>query len=116
MLVVRRASNKILVSVAVGTIVVALAVGFALDYKGFAGNLLAEVAGMLGSVLLAVLVIDALVERDRAQRWALVADETLEALRFALERATMPFFLRLPAPRPAMANPTSMALAGAPGL
>jgi hypothetical protein len=105
-----RTSLRTLVAVAVIVIVLALAGGFALDAKGFATHLLAEVVGVLASVLLAVFVVDVLVEREQARRWDLVAVETTTALRFAIIRAGLDVYLMLPAPRPTTADPYTMGL------
>jgi len=83
----------------------AMAVGFVIDAKNFAGNLLAEIAGVLIGVVLAVLIVDRAVERDRARRWNLVSEQTLSTLRFVILRAGMDVYLSLPAPRPPDADP-----------
>ncbi len=104
----RPISNRRAATGAAALAVVAAAGGFALDPKGFAGNILGEVIGVITSVLLAVFVLDRLVERDRRRRWSLVAEETLQTLRFALVRAGLAMYLRLPLPRPPTADPFTM--------
>jgi hypothetical protein len=86
----------------------ALVGGFWIDFEGFAGNALAELAGVLISVLLAVFVVDRLLEDHRATRWALVSDQTLRTLDDALVRAGLALYLQLPAPRPSSADPFTM--------
>jgi hypothetical protein len=94
-----------LLAAGVGSIVLLLCVGFALDTRGFAGNVLAEVAGMVGSVLLALLLVDRLVAADRQARWRTVADQSSETLRWGIVRAGLALYLCLPAPRPTAADP-----------
>jgi hypothetical protein len=54
--------------------------GFSQDGFEFGSNLLAEVAGIALSVLIAILAVDALVERRRRQRWAAVRQATLNSI------------------------------------
>jgi hypothetical protein len=90
----------------------AIVVGFLLDAKGFGDNALAGLAGMIFSILLAVFVVDRLLDEARARRWSLVSAETVETLQFSFVRAGLSLYLRLPAPRPAAADPYTMAIAG----
>lgn len=101
-----------MVVVSIGVGVAALAGGFAIDFAGFAGNVLAEAAGIVFSVLLAVFVVERLLDADRRQRWALVANGTTHTLEEALTRAGLNLYLRLEAPRPPMADPFTMSMAG----
>jgi len=105
-----RFSLRILMAVAGVVILLALIGGFALDAKGFADHLLAELVGVFGGALLAVFVVDVLVDRERTRRWDLVASETTAALRFAVIRAGLSIYLLLPAPRPSKADPYTMGL------
>jgi hypothetical protein len=107
-----RISLKTIASIATLVTLAALIVGFMLDAKGFAGNLLAEVAGVLVSVLLAIFIVEKLVERERSRRWDLVSAETTTTLRFAVIRAGHHLYLRLPSPRPAAADPYTLGLFG----
>lgn len=91
-------------------VVVALAGGFILEPDGFAGNVLAEIAGVLLSVLLAVFIVDKLLERERRRRWDLVSSETIATLRFAVIRAGHSVYLLLPAPRLPEADPYTMSM------
>jgi hypothetical protein len=90
----------------------ALLVGFTIDAKGFAGNLLAEIAGVLVSVLLAVFIVEKAVERERSRRWDLVAEQTASMLRFAVIRVGSHVYLRLPAPRSSASDPYTLGLLG----
>jgi len=103
---------RVVVLVGLATSAGAIVVGLCLDSKGFVGNLLAEVAGLLLGALLAVLVVDRLLERSRDSAWKLVADGTIRTLEFALVKAALPQYLRLPAPRPPTGDPVSMDGAG----
>jgi hypothetical protein len=89
---------------------VALLVGFALDPEAFLGNLLAEIFGVLVSVLLAILVVERIIERERLRRWNLVSEQTTLTLRFAIIRAGVHIYLRLPAPRDPEADPHTLGL------
>lgn len=90
----------------------ALGGGFALDAKGFLGNLFAEVAGVLASALLALFLIDRLVAADRKARWKRVEEATTETLRSHIVRAALSLYVYLPAPRPVDADPFLMDSAG----
>lgn len=109
-------SMKVLLVLSVMVAAAAIVTGFMLDAAGFAGNLLAEVAGLLLGVLLAVLIVDVLIERERARRWDLVAAETETNLRLAMIRAGLDVYLLLPVPRPPAADPYTMSQAGPHGL
>ncbi len=85
-----------------------LAAGFRFDLGNFGSNALAELAGVVASVVAAVLVIERLVDRDRRSRWQLVEAETLKTLRFALVKGALPLYLHLPSPRPPNAEPYGM--------
>jgi hypothetical protein len=91
--------------------VIAVAGGFLIDPKGFAGNALAELAGMIASILVAVLVVERLVAADRNRRWSEVADSTLRTLNNAVVQTSLEIYLLLPAPRPPDADPFSMGIA-----
>ena len=92
--------------------IAALAYGFSLDARGFAGNALAEFAGMVVSVLLAVLVVDRVLDSARKRRWALVSAQTIGTLEFAFVRAGLAVYLCLAAPRPSDADPFTMSMIG----
>ncbi len=111
-LVPLRVSAQGIVVVALLIVLLAVGTGFMLDARGFAGNLLSEVAGILIGVLLTVFVIDALIARERTRRWRLVSTETLATLRFAVIRAGLEIYLLLPAPRPPRADPFTSSLSG----
>lgn len=105
-----RISLKTLAILALPAAAISLLIGFCLDRKGFAGNLLAEVVGVLASVLLAVFVVERAVEQDRAKRWGLVSAETTTTLRLTIVRAAHSIYLVLPAPRPPTADPYTIGL------
>lgn len=108
-------SLKNLAVFAVVVSAVATVVGFAIDVEAFAGNLLAETAGILLGAVLAVLIVDRAVEHDRARRWSLVADQTLATLRLVVIRAAMDVYMSLAAPRPSDADPYTLGHAGGEG-
>ena len=99
---------KPLVIAALIMLAAALAAGFAIDASSFALHLLAELVGLVASVLVAVFIVDVLIERERDRRWELVAGETTSSLRFAILRAGHSIYLLLPVPRPAAADPYTM--------
>ncbi|HEU4706031.1 MAG TPA: hypothetical protein VFS64_02455 [Solirubrobacterales bacterium] len=90
----------------------AVAAGFAIDASSFESNLLAELAGAVVGIGIAILVVERILDEDRRARWNLVETQTIETLRFALVKATLPIYLHLPAPRPPEADPLSMEEAG----
>jgi hypothetical protein len=90
----------------------ALAAGFWIDPKGFAGNALAEFAGMIASILVALFVVDTLVAADQRRRWSEVAEGTLGTLENAVVQASLHVYLLLPPPRPPSADPFTMSHAG----
>lgn len=93
-------------------LVAAVAAGFAIDASSFESNLLAELAGAVVGIGIAILVVERILDEDRRARWNLVETQTIETLRFALVKATLPIYLHLPAPRPPEADPLSMEEAG----
>jgi hypothetical protein len=105
-----RISLKTLAILALPVAAICLLIGFCLDSDGFAGNLLAEVVGVLASVLLAVFVVERAVEQDRANRWGLVSAETTTTLRLTVVRAAHFIYLMLPVPRPPNADPYTIGL------
>jgi hypothetical protein len=109
-------NGRFLVAASAAVGLAALAVGFKLDSKNFAGNALAELAGLILSVLVAVLIVDRLVAQDRRRRWDLVSTQTIDTLHFALTRSGLALYLRLPTPRPPTADPFTMGIAGPSGL
>ena len=111
-----RVNARVVIVAATAVGLAALSAGFLIDFKGFAGNVLAELAGLLFSALVAVLVVDRLVEGDRRRRWRLVSDETLRTFQDALVRAGLEMYLRLEAPRPSPADPYTMSMLGSEAL
>lgn len=104
--------NATLVAGACLVLALSLGTGFWLDADSFESNVLAELAGVVLGIGVAVFVVERLVDRDRRARWHLVATETIKTLRFALVRAAMPLYLQLPAPRPNDADPFTMYRSG----
>lgn len=86
--------------------------GLCVDAKGFAENLLAEIVGVFAGLLVVVFVVDRVVERERARRWELVSEKTLNTLRFVIIRAGSEIYLTLPAPRAPNADPYTLGLVG----
>jgi hypothetical protein len=115
-LMLSRIPLKILLLAVMGLSAAAVVAGLELDVKAFGEHLLAELVGLLASVVAAVFVVDVLVERERAQRWELVSVQTRASLRFAIVRAGLDVYLLLPPPRPGAADPFTMAEVGEGGL
>lgn len=101
-------NNAKLISGACLALALCLAAGFWLDSSSFAGNVLAELAGVVVGVGVAVLVVERLVDQDRRARWRLVETQTIRTLRFALVKGALPLYLQLPAPRTPEADPFAM--------
>jgi hypothetical protein len=104
--------NPRLFAVACSILAISLGIGLWLDTGGFAGNLLAELAGVVVGTIIAVLVVERLLDQDRRARWSLVEEQTIRTLRFALTKAAMPLYMALPTPRPPNADPVTMDEAG----
>jgi hypothetical protein len=96
----------------IGGIVLLVGGGFALDSRAFAGNLIAGVADIIASALIAVFIVDRLVAADRRTRWRAVSEGTAETLEAAIVRAALSLYVRLPAPRPSGTDPFTMAQVG----
>lgn len=107
-----RFSLRTLAWLSVGLTTIALVVGFAIDCEGFAGNLLAEIAGVLVGLLLAIFLVEKILDRERQDRWNRVAEQTMKTLRFALIRASTSVYLSLPTKRPPKADPYTLGLLG----
>jgi hypothetical protein len=99
------AHRKALLVLTLIVIAGALGVGFLLDWRGFAGNALAELAGMLASILVAILLVERFTKAERDARWVSVAEATARTLQAAAVRASLPAFVQLPAPRSAALDP-----------
>lgn len=102
---------RLLVGGAMAATLAAVVAGFWLDAKGFAGNALAELAGMIASILVALLIVERLVAANQRRRWREVADGTLRTLENAIVQAALDVYLLLPAPRPPAADPFTMSQA-----
>jgi hypothetical protein len=96
---------------AVAAALIAVAAGFWLDAKGFAGNALAELSGVIASILVALFVVERLLAAHQRRRWREVADGTLRTLENAIVQGSLDIYLLLPAPRPPAADPFTMSQA-----
>jgi hypothetical protein len=83
----------------------AAAVGAALDPRAFAGNVVSEVLGALAGVVVALTLVERLVDRARRRRWAIVSRQTYKTMQWVLVKASLTFYMLLPAPRPTSADP-----------
>jgi hypothetical protein len=61
-------------------VLVASVIGFFIDAQGFLGNLLAEIAGVFVSIIVALLIVDRFVEHQKEQQWARVRKLTYGAI------------------------------------
>jgi hypothetical protein len=98
-------NRRTLLVLTLGVIAAALSAGFWLDWRGFAGNALSELAGMLASILVAILLVERFMKAERDARWASVAQATSRTLQAAAVRASLPAFVQLPTPRSAALDP-----------
>lgn len=71
-------------------------IGFSVDFKGYLGNILAEIAGLIISVLVALLIVDRYVESQRKQRWEKVRRLTHQALASHLNDLITEIFVYFP--------------------
>jgi hypothetical protein len=99
------AHRKAMLVLCLVVIAAALGVGFRLDWKGFAGNALAELAGMIASILIAIALVARFTKAERDARWSAVADATTRTLEAAAVRASLPAFVQLPTPRSPALDP-----------
>lgn len=87
------------ISVALGaTTVAALAVGFGLNLDGFDSNVLAELAGVALSVLIAYTLVEALLRRERRREWSAVSDATRAAIATRVQSLAFEYYLVETAP------------------
>jgi hypothetical protein len=110
LILLERFSLKTLATVAAAAAVAGLAAGFAIDARGFLGNLLAELVGIVSGALLAIFIVERILERERSRKWDLVSEQTIATLRFALVRAGHHVYLLLPVPRDPDADPYTLGL------
>jgi hypothetical protein len=82
---------------AIATAVFAIVVvyGFAC-VDGFGGNLLAEIAGVAAGVVVAVLVVEAIMDRRRGEEWSLVRDQLATSARGLAQMAALELHVALP--------------------
>jgi hypothetical protein len=80
---------------AVGTVLL-LGVGVLIDYRSFVGNMLSEVAGILLSAILAVLIFERIANRERQRRWEGVRSQLCDALSSQLADIAFEIYVGLP--------------------
>jgi hypothetical protein len=79
------------------SIVLLLSAGVLIDYRSFAGNVLSEVAGILLSAMLAVLIFERIANRERQRRWEGVRSQLCGALSSHLADIAFEVYVGLPA-------------------
>src|SRR4051812_26119484 len=81
------------VTIVLGGITVgALAAGFLLGLDGFGGNVLAELAGVALSVLIAYTLVEALLARQQREQWAAVSAATARSIRNRVDGVAFDFY------------------------
>ncbi len=90
-----REMRRIVVIVVLAAIVVSAA-GFVFSPDGFLGNLLAELAGILVGVALALTIAENLAQRRHHEQWARVRRQTLRSLCGYIESIAFDFAMSLP--------------------
>jgi hypothetical protein len=81
---------------AVSTVLL-LGAGVLMDYRSFVGNVLSEVAGILLSAMLAVLIFERIANRERQRRWEGVRSQLCGALSSHLGDIAFEVYIGLPA-------------------
>jgi hypothetical protein len=71
----------------------AAVVGFLVDAKGFEVNLLAGLVGGCAGFIVAIAVVERLLERDRARRWATVSTQVRRSILGAISDIAFDFYL-----------------------
>jgi len=70
--------------------------GLTIDFKGYLGNILAEIAGLIFSILVALLLIDRFSEIQRKKRWHKVRDLTHRSISHHLSNILLELFNHFP--------------------
>lgn len=84
-----------MVLIAGGIFIVAAVAGM-IWLAGFSSNIVAELAGMAGSVVVAVLIVEGILDRRREEDWALVREQLARAGRGLGQLAAFDLHLALP--------------------
>jgi hypothetical protein len=92
--------------------VLLLAGGFVLDYRSFAGNVLSELAGILLSAVVAVLIFERIADRERHRKWEAVRSQLSGIIFSHLTDIAFEVYIALPVEvRKANPDPVTMLVA-----
>ncbi|MCX7785144.1 MAG: hypothetical protein N2201_02805 [candidate division WOR-3 bacterium] len=91
--------NSLFILVLIVLALVFIIIGFSLNVKDYAINILAEMAGLFIGVIVAVLLVDRLTENQRKRRWARVRELTHRTISHHLSNIILELFNHLPLSR-----------------
>jgi len=76
-----RDDSRLLIAGAAGLAALLTAIGFLLVPKGLVGNLISEAVGLAVGVVVALVLVERALGRQRAREWATVGDRTTRAIK-----------------------------------
>ena len=91
-------SQKSFVILGVLIVLIIITIGFAIDFKGYLGNILSEIAGLIISILVALLLVDRFTEIQREKRWHKVHNLTHRSISHHLSNVLLELFNYFPMP------------------
>ncbi len=78
--------------------VLSIALGMSLESKPFLENLLAETAGVAGSIFVALTLVERIIKSQRSRQWQRVSSQTIRAIHAHTTDVSLPFYMLLPVP------------------
>ncbi|MEO0091578.1 MAG: hypothetical protein ABIK61_02555 [candidate division WOR-3 bacterium] len=90
--------NIILISISLILALIFIVSGFLFSSKDYAINILAELAGLFISIIVAILLVDRLTENQRRKRWARVRELTHRTIAHHLNNIILELFNHFPLP------------------
>lgn len=84
--------------------VIIITIGLLIDFKGYLGNILAEIAGLIISILVAFSLVDRFTEIQTKKRWGKVRKLTHRAIAHHLNSMLLELFNHFPIPNQNIIN------------
>jgi hypothetical protein len=97
-------NQKHFVILCVLLVLIIIVTGLTIDFKGYLGNILAEIAGLIISILVALLLVDRFTEIQRKKRWQKVRNLTHRSISHHLSNILLELFNHFPLPDHSVAN------------